>query len=143
MRRWSRIAAACLVVGGAGYVTKYVLLAVADPHGTNRSSVLRTVTVVGLLLGEVLLPVGATAFPALRLARRGRLVLVLAFIVAVALVLAAARVLDAAFGSLSGDPLRLRTEGTLAVLGVTGLLAGLALLRRTRDMDAPGAEVFS
>lgn len=142
-RRWTRIAAASLVVGGAGYATKYVLLAVADPHGTNHSPLLRPVTVVVLLLGEVLLPIGATAFLAGRLARIGRLAWVLAFILAVALVLASARVLDAAFGALASDPLRLRTEGTLAVQGVTGLVAGLALLRRSRDTGAPGVEEFS
>lgn len=134
LRRWSHIAAVSLVVGGAGYATKYVLLAVADPHGTNQSAALRAVTVACLLCGEVLLPLGATAVPARQLAGRGRSVLTLGFIVAVVTVLAVARVLDAAFGSLSGDPARLGTEGTLAVQGVAGLLTGLALLRNRNTM---------
>lgn len=127
LQRWARYANFALLLGGTGYLVKYVLLAVFDPHGNDGSAPLRIVTVLGLLLGEVLIPVGATAFPATWLRGSHPLLVVLGFVIAIALVLVAARVLDAAFGSLAGDPLRLHTEGTLAVLGSAAVLSRLAL----------------
>jgi hypothetical protein len=134
--RWSRVAAVCLLVGGTGYILKYALLAALDPHGTVHSAALRTVTVVGLLLGELLLPIGVTGLPARHLAGGRRSLVALGFLVAIALFFLAAKALDAGFATLDGDPARLRTEGTLAVLGSAAVVTGLALLHRAKHTTA-------
>jgi hypothetical protein len=134
--RWSRIAAVCLVIGGVGYLGKYILLAVLDPHGTSISRGLQVVTGVGLILGEFLIPIGVTAVPARWLAGKSWLLIASGFFLAILGVFLVAKGLDAAFASIVGDPLRLRTEGTLGVLGAAACLVGLALLYRKRR--APG-----
>ncbi len=137
--RWSRFAALCLLIGGIGYLGKYVLLAVLDPHTTAHSAGLQVVTVVGLLLGEFLLPVGVTTFPARWLAGKPLVVIVVGFLGAIVALFVVSKGLDAAFGSMDGDPFRLRTEGMLGVIGLVASIAGSVLLLRRPSRGVPSA----
>jgi len=134
LRLWLRVAAWVLVVGGAGYLAKYLLLAVFDPTpaATGQDPVTMVVlTRTGLLLGTVLVPLGCTAVvPALLLRGRHVLLAVAGGFAAVIAVLLLTHVLDAAFGFLHGDPLRLQTEGSLAIVGLLAVVSGILLLRR-------------
>lgn len=145
MARWSRIAALCLLIGGIGYLGKYVLLALLDSNATSHSNGLQAVTTLGLLLGELLLPIGVTAFPARWLAGRRIVVIIVGFFAAVVALFVVGKGLDAAFASMAGDPFRLRTEGTLGVIGLVAGVAGFVLLlvQPSRRQRAPRRQAGS
>jgi hypothetical protein len=136
LKRWTSIAAILLVIGGFGFLEKYVLLAIFDPDGTSESGVLQVVTVLGLLLGELLLPLGSTALPALWLRGRPWWIVAASFVLSVVLFFVLSGLISSALGApddfANSDPLRLSTEGGVLLIGAMGILTGLLVLRSSR-----------
>jgi hypothetical protein len=130
------------VLGGAGDITKYLALALFDPHGAERGGegvVLVAVTRVGLWLGAFLIPLGLTGLPAWMLLRRHGLVRVVLTTIAVVVVIALVQSLaERGLATLEGDPLRLQSEGVLALMGTAAVAGGVWLLK-TAELRQPAA----
>lgn len=131
--RWARVAALLLVIGGAALTTKYLFLAAFDPHRTSQSVSLQMISATGIILGELLLPIGVTAAPAWWLRDRPLPVVVGGFIGAVVGLVALPSLLWSAVGSPNpfgtADPLRLRTEGDILMFGLLAMVLGGVILR--------------
>jgi hypothetical protein len=141
----TRVAAVALMVGGVGFIMKYLLLAIFDQDGTSTSNTLIAATTVGLLLGEFLAPFGVAALVIMWLRGRHRAVVTSGVIVSLAALYLVAALVDTSLQALLGnqDPLRLRTEGSLAVLGIVALVVGILAMRRrnSRLPTRPGHRV--
>ncbi len=139
LAQWFRIAGLLLITGGIGYLSKYVLLVVFDAHGTSTSGTLQAVTRVGLLLGEFLQPVGFAIITALWLYGRHWIIVALSVVGTLALLYLVAGWLDTGLNAGFGnqDPARLRTEGSLALIGAAALLTGLLALRESKRRRSP------
>lgn len=136
LQRWTGVAAVMLAIGGTGFLEKYLLLAIFDPDGKSNSSTLQAVTVLGLLLGELLLPLGVTALPALWLRGRKWWIVAVGCLLAVALFFVLSGLISNALGApdrfADSDPLRLSSEGGLLLMGGFGVLTGVLVLRSAR-----------
>lgn len=130
MTRWARLASVLAIIGGAGFVTKVLLLSAFASKGMTEATAppaLNLATTIGLFTGVVLLPLGVTGLPSLWLRGRHWLVVAVAYAVTVFCFLSLGGLFDSALKAVLGreDPFFLRTEGSLLLLGLIGIGLGL------------------